>query len=158
MSKTLLLLRGLPGSGKSTLARKLAPKSNVAADEYFEELAATENISYSDVFSPDLLSAAHDWCLNRTKKLMAEEQSLVVVHNVFSRYEHLNPYLVLADQMGYEVHITVVENHHSSPSVHGVPPGKMKQMRKGWQDILPQELYEWENSRNQGDETPDCQS
>lgn len=86
---------------------------------------------------------------------MESEEPLVIVHNVFSRREHISPYLLLAEQMGYNVHIAVVENHHSSPSVHGIGPGKMKQMRRGWQDILPKELHEWEHRRDQGDETPD---
>ena len=95
---TLTLIRGLPGSGKTTYAKhlqRLAPKSTFlfATDDFWEERA----------FDPRRLQEAHQWNQRRVKEavtLLASPVAApthIVVHNTFSRFWELSPYLEMVD-------------------------------------------------------------
>jgi predicted kinase len=148
---TLLILRGLPGSGKTKLAEEVTPSSNVSNDQYFEALAALQGKTYSEVFSPNLLPTALEWCFNQVEERLKRQEELVIVHNVFSRRDHVTPYIQLGEKYGYTVHVITVENHHEKSSVHNVPSSAVKRMLRGWQRFLPREFHEWENRRTQGE-------
>ena len=83
----LVLIRGVPGSGKSTRARNFKGYVHFEADMYF-----TKDGVYS--FDPDLLPAAHQWCIQKTRETL-EQGSKVVVSNVFANAWEIKPYVEL---------------------------------------------------------------
>ena len=120
--KIAYIIRGLPGSGKTTLAQKLAPKSNVAADDWFD--------FFNDgVFNPEKLKRAHQWCKEVFTEFCQENDEFVAVHNTFTQNWEYQPYIDIAEKHGYVVHVIVVENHHGNESVHGVPKDAINKMR-----------------------------
>lgn len=131
--KTLVLCRGLPGSGKSTLARFLTGAA-FAADDYFER-----DGGYA--FSFDLLPEAHKWCQERTEEAMARGESLVAVHNTFSRRWEAEAYLKLAEKYGYSVF--VVESQSVFGNVHGVDEKAVEAMRLRWESLTHDPLPRW---------------
>lgn len=133
MAAEMILIRGVAGAGKSTMARALASLGYVhyEADMYFEG-----DSGYN--FRKELIPAAHDWCLAAvTETLIAGGR--VVVANTFTRLWEMRPYVERA--MALNVPFTILEAHGNWPSVHGVPPLFVENMRERWEP-LPADLYE----------------
>lgn len=120
MSRTLLLLRGLPGSGKTTLARTLSPY-NICADDYVTDQRG---------FQVAELQAAHKRCQEQVQKWIDEGVPLIVVHNTFVKQRDIDTYVSLAKD--YRVSIVTVENRHNGVSVHNVPSETLAKMRQGF--------------------------
>ncbi len=121
--KELILFRGLPGAGKSTLANCLGVLT-YSADDYFTH----KDGSYT--FIADNLSEAHRDCLLKTERAMAEWQHPIIgVANTFTQEWELEPYFILAEKYGYQVHSLVVENRHQGQSIHSVPSETIATMR-----------------------------
>ena len=113
----LILIRGVSGSGKSSFARRILKENSFhyEADMYF----------YNDegqyIFDPSQLHAAHQWCQDSVKVIMATVREDIVVSNTFTTEKELKPYLDLANEYGYTVTIVVVENRNNTESIHDVP-------------------------------------
>ena len=125
MSKTLLLLRGLPGSGKSTLA-KLLGGVHIEADQYF-----MQDGEYK--FDSSKLKLAHNYCQSQTSAWMSSDGEQVnvdriVVSNTFTQEWEMKPYFDLAKTHGYQVFSIVVENRHGSKNVHYCPQETIEKM------------------------------
>jgi len=125
MSKTLLLLRGLPGSGKSTLA-KLLGGVHIEADQYF-----MQDGEYK--FDSSKLKLAHNYCQSQTSAWMSSDGEQVnvdriVVSNTFTQEWEMIPYFDLAKTHGYQVFSIVVENRHGSKNVHDCPQETIEKM------------------------------
>jgi len=120
--KHLFILRGLPGSGKSYLASVIAPEFNVAADDYFDVYNGGE-------FNPAYLRDAHNWCRGKVSEWVVAGKDRIAVHNTNTQTWEYEKYLNLGKEYGYNVHVIVVENHHGSESVHGVPTETIEKMR-----------------------------
>lgn len=114
----LVLIRGVPGSGKSTRASKLQGYVHFEADMYF-----TKDGVYS--FDPDLLPAAHQWCIQQTHDALAQGNK-VVVSNVFANPWEIKPYI----DLGYQYKL--VQADGLWPSIHGVDPERVERMRSTW--------------------------
>jgi predicted kinase len=131
MSKTLVLLRGLPGSGKSTVSRLFPTIFCYEADMFFED----EDGNYN--FEPSLLKHAHEWCRKRVELAMNAPNdfpaNLIVVSNTFTQAWEMKPYFELAEKYGYRVHSIIVENRHGGKNIHGVPDDKLEQMKNRFQ-------------------------
>ncbi|SJL83020.1 ATP-binding protein [Vibrio palustris] len=125
MSKvlTVTLVRGLPGSGKSTLAREL-PGVHLEADMYFID----ERDVY--IFQPEKLSAAHDWCQQRSEYWLRQGES-IVVSNTFVRHWEMAFYKRLAKQYGAKLIIKVCQGNYGS--IHNIEPTVIEKMRRRWQ-------------------------
>lgn len=126
MSKTLLLLRGLPGSGKSTLSKTIGAIT-FEADMFF-----MEGNEYK--FNPTKLKEAHAWCQNQVELTMKNstknfETSRIAVSNTFTQEWEMLPYYDLAKKYGYEVFSIIVENRHGGTNVHNVPEDKLEIMK-----------------------------
>jgi hypothetical protein len=133
---TLTLIRGLPGSGKTTYAKhlqRLAPKTTLlfATDDFWEERA----------FSPRRLQEAHQWNQRRVRACIkaASSEAHIVVHNTFSRFWELAPYLEMVDGSPWKVFVVdlfdggCTDHGLSERCVHDVPLHTITNMRQRWQ-------------------------
>lgn len=133
MSKTLILLRGLPGCGKTTLADELItdPYNGfgfgvmLAADDYF-----TDEFTGEYTFDPSKLSQAHEQCRQRCETCMRNDVGRIVVHNTFTTKKEMKPYYDLAKEHGYMVHSLIVENRHGGENTHNVPEHSLERMEQ----------------------------
>ena|SRR3990167_5952899 len=143
----LIILKGLPGSGKSSRAKQIIEddfndqlRNNgighgagiiCSADQYFERSGTYQ-------FDPKLLSAAHNWCKNKTYNALSLGRELVVVDNTNTQKWEYQPYLEWAEEFGYEVKIEMVGNLtdvylYFSRNIHGVPLEVIKKMATRFQ-------------------------
>lgn len=120
LGNVLVIVRGLPGSGKSTFAKSLVQHgyTHLEADQFF-----VKDGVYS--FNPTQLTAAHRWCLNAAKQLIAQGKK-VVVSNTFTTLWEIEPYLALTDSN------QVVCAKGVWNSVHGVPEDTISRMKARW--------------------------
>ena len=125
------IIRGAPGTGKTTEASKIMDKNENAvhcsADNYFYEVAAVNGTSYLDEFKPWLVGKAHQFCWGafiHALVVMSEETIIVDNTNTY-KWEYEN-YVLLAEQLGYEVEIITTDMSESAEvyherNTHGVP-------------------------------------
>jgi len=115
MEKNLIILRGMPSSGKSTVAKLFTINSNICtADDYHYV-----NDIYQ--YKPENASMAHFLCQMKCKYLMKNDIDKIVIANTnVSDYE-IEPYVNLANEFNYKIHILIVENRHQSSNDHNVP-------------------------------------
>jgi predicted kinase len=118
----LVLLRGLPGAGKSTLAKLFRVEKIIEADNYFYDNEGNYN------FDSSKLPAAHNYCKMMVTDYMKMYKPVIVVANTFTQEWEMERYYILAEQYGYRVHTSIVENRHGSKSVHDVPDATMGNM------------------------------
>lgn len=133
----LYLVRGLPNSGKSTLAKTLAPVANFAADDYFDQKAKELGITYSEAFERfrNGIHIAHETCQNNVMTAMLDKVPAIAVANTFTTVKELTPYLKLASELGYKVHVLTVERYHNGDNGHNVPDEAIERMALRWQHI-----------------------
>ena len=136
-TRTLMLIRGLPGSGKSTLARQFTKGVNSGCFPW--ERHSVEHFETDDffitagkwVYDPNLLYAAQRTCLEKTKRAMERNTSIIIVANCFIRLFELQPYLNMAKGFGYQVQEIVTSG--SFPNLHNVPDEAIARMRRHFQ-------------------------
>jgi predicted kinase len=121
MNKQLFLLRGLPGSGKSTLAESI-DGLHFEADQFF-----IDNGEYR--FDSAKLRDAHNWCRHSVMDVMKEGHPKVIVSNTFTQEWEMEPYYLLAEELGYQVFSIIVENRHGGKNLHGVPQESLDKMK-----------------------------
>ena len=61
--------------------------------------------------------------------MLASEQK-IVVSNTFTQEWEMKPYFEMAEKMGVEVTVLVVENYHGGKSIHNVPQEAVNAMEK----------------------------
>lgn len=124
------IIRGAPGTGKTTEASKMDKNENAvhcSADNYFYEVAALNGTSYLEEFKPWLVGKAHQFCWGafiHALVVMGEETIIVDNTNTY-KWEYEN-YVLLAEQLGYEVEIITTDMSESAEvyherNTHGVP-------------------------------------
>jgi predicted kinase len=122
MEKSLFLLRGLPGAGKSTLAKTIGGLY-YEADMFFLDV----NGEYK--FDPTKLRDAHNWCRHQVMDALKQGYPKVIVANTFTQEWEMEPYRLLAEELGYTVFTLIVENRHAGKNIHGCPDEKVEMMR-----------------------------
>lgn len=136
-AKTLFIIRGAPGSGKSELALKIAPAANYSADLYFEKLAHQYASTYEQVWTPDKLAEAHQFCQDRTRQAMTAGIRKVAVANTFRKRWEIEPYAKMAREFGYLLNVIRLENDFGN--IHGVPEDRVAQIRSELEDWIDAE-------------------
>lgn len=127
--KELILLRGLPGAGKSTLAGILAENKYPAfsVDDYFTD----ENGNYIFIFEENHL--AYKTCENKTRTAMRDGAPKIFVHNTFTMDWEMKPYIGLAGEFNYRLHVVTVENYHDQKNIHQVSEEQIAKMAGKYQ-------------------------
>ena len=115
----LFLVRGLPGAGKSTFVKNLGIGGHLEADVY-----VVRSGEYK--FNKD----AHLWCQDACKVALRFGKKNVVVSNTFTQEWEMKPYFEMAEKMGVEVTVLVVENYHGGKSIHNVPQEAVNAMER----------------------------
>lgn len=124
ITKTLIIIRGLPNSGKTTFAELMGSPwfPILSADQYFER-----NEGY--IFKPELLPRAHFYCKVKTEKVMRHGYNRVFVANTFTTEVEIQPYIDLANKYNYRVFRIIVERTHSNTNDHNVPQSTIDKMK-----------------------------
>lgn len=135
MPQQIILIRGLSGSGKTSLANIIVGddenRTAVSVDDYF-----TDDAGYS--FDPNKLKEAHTWCKEEVERCLKDGFEVVCVHNTFSRKWECDPYIELARENGYELHVLNLydaglnDQQLAERNVHGVPSHIIQSQRKRW--------------------------
>ena len=148
-NKRLVLIRGLPGSGKSTLA------SVIFRNQLFDARSAVDYLVEADdyrmvggeyVYDPAQDALAHAWCLSETFRRL-QSQDVVIVANVFSRREHLFPYLEAARRLQVRVQLLETSTDWAQDAekltdmnVHDVPIESIERMKESLEEISQREI------------------
>lgn len=125
IEKALILLRGLPGSGKSTLAKVLSEDGKYpihSIDSYF----TNEKGDYHFEFDKNYL--AYKNCEDETRKSLESNCKKVFVDNTFTLEWEIEPYVKLASEFNYKLHIVTVENYHGNKNIHDISMEQIEKM------------------------------
>lgn len=104
MKQTVIITSGIPGSGKSTLARAFFDRGALvfSADDY-------TGLYVHGELQPELIGAAHQWCLRSFTRALLDGERRLVVDNTNTTVAELAPYAALAQAYGAELHIITIE-------------------------------------------------
>lgn len=134
MTKSLILLRGLPGCGKSTLAKILSEEGKypvLSIDDYFTN---TETGEYKFEFKDNHL--AYKYCEERTRTLMEKGEPKIFLDNTFTLEWEMEPYFKMASSYKYSIFVATVENRHGCENVHNVSKEQLKKMAEKYKVVL----------------------
>ncbi len=123
---SLLIVRGLPGSGKSTLCKLLSQNDRwpvFAIDDYFTD---PKTGSYHFEFENNYKAYAS--CEQRTKKALEDGVELVLVDNTFVLDWEIEPYLKMASEYHYRLHVVTAENFHEGKNDHDISQDQIEKM------------------------------
>jgi predicted kinase len=124
----LLLLRGAQGSGKSTYAKRVRAKLKgifgvsaviCSADDFFLKTGTYR-------FDPRKLDRAHEECKKQAHQAFLHNIPYVLIDNTNVSRTHLQPYIRMAQEFGYEIVEKVLGLDLDATTlharqVHGVP-------------------------------------
>lgn len=132
--RKLLLLRGISGSGKTTIVKmmtavfKEVPSVVCSADDYFV------NREGQYVFDKNKLGTAHQLCKDKVEFSMKNDVPWIILDNTNTTYQEIKPYLIMAEDNGYEVDFQEADMDLSveecfKRNTHGVPLETIQRMK-----------------------------
>lgn len=126
MTRTVIILRGLPGSGKTSIVKYFEPCGYVSMDLFWGEDYA---------FDHTKLREAVEWTHKKfTALLDSFEHQTIVVDNVSYKKEHFAFYLDEAKKRDCRVHVLHLERPlNELSSVHGVPFDTILRQAESWE-------------------------
>lgn len=135
----ITFIRGIPGSGKTTIAQKLNAEL-VEADMFF--------INKDGEYKHDkrFIKDAHSWCQQEMKRLLLAGHNVVVANTFIKKWEVEN-YLKLAQSLGLDLEVEVIEAKGRYQNVHGVPNEIVERMRNQYQTFVLVQMCNSENSK-----------
>lgn len=130
----LVIFRGVSGCGKSTFGAMLVAFAEVAglsavqleADDFYTD----EKGSY--LFTLEQRPVAHADCFARFCKAVEAKVNVIALTNVSSEVSEFSEYQKLAEDKGYTVISTIVENRRSGQDVHNITDEAKEQMLKNF--------------------------
>jgi predicted kinase len=137
MTKTLILIRGLPNSGKTTLAAKLGTEHVFSFEDFFVTRARNFGCTYEEAFDKTLVYLAERLCQANTYSSMEASVNLIVVHAPFAKKREVDWYLQTASTFDYEVHVLTLEKHHPYSNDGGPPQSSIDKMISSWHHFDP---------------------
>ncbi|WP_196795727.1 AAA family ATPase [Leptospira meyeri] len=132
-NKTLLVLRGIPGSGKTSLANAISLTNGApiySIDSYFENEVGEYHFDYQKNH------LAYKDCEAKTKHALERNLPFVIVDNTFTLEWELEPYIRLANEFEYKLHVVTVENRHGGKNVHQIPEEQIEKMKAKYRVVL----------------------
>ena len=130
---TLYLYRGAPGSGKSTHAKQLVKDLGGCLHLEADMLCMIDG-NYK--WDKDTHSKKHQTLQEIANAAMSCGGD-VVVSNTFTKTWEVEPYLKMADEHSYHVHVIHMTGTYDS--IHGVPDEVVERMRNDYEP-LPDEI------------------
>ncbi len=133
LTKTVVILRGIPGSGKTDLAKRLRDGHSygvecvviVSADDFFM-------VNGQYIFDGmKVLDAAADCFVRFVNAFGRPDTDLIIVDNTNIRFFEVNPYLLLARGRGWKTRVVRLQCNPkvaATRTTHGVPPEVIAQM------------------------------
>lgn len=134
----ITFIRGIPGSGKTTIAQKLNAEL-VEADMFFIH----KDGEYKHV--KRFIKDAHSWCQQEMKRLLLAGHNVVVANTFIKKWEVEN-YLKLAQSLGLELEVEVIEAKGRYQNVHGVPDEVVERMRRQYESFELKLMLDSESS------------
>ena len=131
MSKTVIIMRGLPGSGKSTYARREHPNAWVVSADYFFVRDGVYR------FDATQLGAAHNMCFRSAMAGCQADCPIIVVDNTNTTRAEYTPYVALARAFGYAVELVWVQAPVAlcaARNTHGVPLNVIQNMARRFEE------------------------
>ena len=138
----MVLVRGLPGSGKSTLAHEIYDEHTgpnieivvLSTDDLFYD-----SLQYHYLWNPEPLTMAHMLNQYKCKEAMLRCIDIVIIDNTNVCQEHMQPYIDMAKDYGYEIEIREPETPWAmdvktcfQKCSHGVPIQGIQRMKDNW--------------------------
>jgi len=143
ISRTLIVVRGLPGSGKSTIAASFGMPVR-EADRYhglytYHEDGTVEFHGMNVMADGALMVGhAHIWCQRKVREDLTGHLATAVVANTFVQGWEFTPYLEMAREFGARVVVIdcfdggMDDAALAARNVHGVPEAAIARMRSNW--------------------------
>lgn len=136
MTKTLIIMRGLPGSGKSTKAETIASEAQAAGKTVTIRSTDDQFMVFGVYrFDPKRIGAAHHLNHRAVEQDMKDNTEVIIVDNTSIKKWESRGYRDLAQQYGYKVEECVVGNFspkdaevYHARNTHGVPLEVVKRM------------------------------
>jgi len=136
MTKTAIILRGLPGSGKSTVAAlfKKNDAVTISMDNFWLEQGCR--------FDSTRLQEAIRWTRRQLDVSIERGCQFIVVDNTHTRSFEMEYYVKKLQADDYQVHVLHVEADLASCAMrqtHGVAEDKLLAMRDRWEPLAPKD-------------------
>lgn len=144
--KKLIILRGLPGAGKSTARATIAFNNDCADTDRIAFVSTDDYFRRPDgkyAWYAGELSTAHAWAQDLARHFMESKTHVIIIDNTNIKRAHMQPYIDLAAQHGYEVEEHVIGGPYPvdeetlrtyfERQKHGVPWAAMVRMNEGWE-------------------------